>query len=117
MYLRFRDPLARDAVEQRVAVMVAQFVIEFALRRFEFAEDSLLLFLREVFSDLLLGAAQDKRAQGLGEQLPRLFAGVSRGAAREFETRRRSEHPRIQEFEQAPQFAQMVLYRSAAQSQ
>src|SRR5262245_61963562 len=117
MYLRFRDTVARDAVAQRVAIMVAQFVVKFALRRFEFAENGLLLFLRKVFRDLALGAAQNKRAQGLGKQLPRLFAGVSRGAASKLETRGRSEHPRIQEFKQAPQFAQMILYRSAAQRQ
>src|SRR5882672_6593642 len=117
LYLRFSDAVAGDAVEQRVAVMVAQFVVEFALLRLEFAEDGLLLFRRQVFRDLALGAAQDEGAQGLGEQLSRLGAGVSRDSARELETRSHSEHPRVQELEHAPQFAQMVLYRSAAQRQ
>src|SRR5262245_65767228 len=83
LHLRFPDAVTGDDVEQRVTVMVAQLVVELALFRFEFAEDCLLLFRREVFRYLALGAAQDEGAQGLSEQLSRLFIGVSPGARSE----------------------------------
>src|SRR5262245_3016592 len=87
LYLRFRDAAARDAIYQRVPVMVPQFLVELALFRSEFAEDCLLLFRRQVFRNLALGAAQDEGSHGLSESPPRLFIGISTDPARDLEYR------------------------------
>ena len=56
-----------DRLEQRLAVVIAQFVVELALFRLQLAVERLLGFLGQVLGDLLLGAAQDEGPQALGE--------------------------------------------------
>jgi hypothetical protein len=51
-----------DAVEEGVAVMVAEFVVELALFGVKLAVESLLGFVGELADDLLFGAAEDIRA-------------------------------------------------------
>ena len=70
--LRLVDADAIDLRQQRLAVMLAQFVVELALRVVELAVDRLLEFLRQVRRDLLLGAAEDERPQRAGEKRARL---------------------------------------------
>ncbi len=48
---------------------------------------------------------------------PGILAGIARQTARHIEHLGLAQHPRIQELEQAPQFAQMVLHRRAAERQ
>ena len=60
--LGLRQALGLDPLEQRIAVVLAQLVVELALRGLQLAVDGLLGLGRKVARHLLLGAAQDERA-------------------------------------------------------
>ena len=62
-------PCVCTRVQQRFAVVLAQFVVLLALRAFEFAVDGLLGLLRQFARHLLFGAPQDERAQRLRQKL------------------------------------------------
>ena len=97
--------------------MTAQVVVLLALRAFQLAEDRLLGLLRQFARHLLLGAPQNERPQRLRQQLARLLARIARQASRHLQHLRLAQHAGIQELEQAPQFAQVILHRRAAQRQ
>jgi hypothetical protein len=89
-----------------------------ALRPFELAVERLLGARRQLRRDLLLGAAQDERAQRAREHRRGLVGGIAplrRVRARERATR--AEQAGIEELEQAPELAEVVLDRRAAQRQ
>jgi hypothetical protein len=62
--------------------MVAKFVVEFPLLRFQIAINRLLGFGGQVLGHLILGAAKDERLERLGENLAGL--GVRIAAERGF---------------------------------
>ena len=97
--------------------MVAQFVVELALRRGHIAIDGLFAFFRQVFGDLSFGAPQDEGAQSPRQQHRRFFIGIARPAPRHVKDRCRAEQAGIEEIEQRPQFAEMVFDGGAAQGQ
>ena len=74
-----------DARSERLAVVVAQLVVELALRGLQVAVEGLLGLLGQVLDDLRLGAAEDERPQRLGERARRVLvrrrAGRRRRAA------------------------------------
>ena len=115
--LRPPEPVAPDLAEQRRAVVVAQLVVELALRGLELAVQRLLGLGGEVLRDLLLRAPQDEGPQAAGDDGHRV--GIEAPGRRSVgaEGGRRAQHARVQELEQAPQLAQMVLDRRAAERQ
>src|SRR2546427_247821 len=115
LYLRPGNAVAFDARKQRPAVMVAQLFVELALLAFEFAVKRLLDLRRQVANHLLLRATQQKGPQYVSQLLACFLVRIARCAVRQAEYRSGSEHARIQELEQAPQLAKMVLYRGTAQ--
>ena len=101
--------------EQRRAIVIAQLVVQLALRRLEIAVERLLGPRRQLRRHLLLRPPQDERPQPARQQRQHpVVSGPARGARRR-EERRRAEHARIQEVEQAPQLAEVVLDRRAAE--
>ena len=107
--LRFRQPIRFDALEQRVAVVLPQIAVKLLLRRLHFAEYGLLGLEWKLAGHLLLGAPQDERPQRLRQKPARILVGSARRATRQLEYAGRSKHARIEEFEEAPQLAQVVL--------
>ena len=65
--------------------------------------------------NLLLGAAQDEGPQGVRQQAPRFFARIARQPAGHLQHFCLAQHAWVQEFEQAPQFAEVILHRRPAQ--
>ena len=97
--------------------MPAQIVVLLALRALQFAEDRLLGLLRQFPRHLLLRPPQDERPQRVASSRRASSPGIARQPARHLQHLRLAQHPRIQELEQAPQLADMVLHRRAAQCQ
>ena len=114
LHLRPVDAVARHAREQRLAVVRAQLVVVPALRPFELALQRLLGAARQLRRDLLLGAAQDERPQR-ARQPREVLVGARPRRAGALERLGGSEQARVQELEQAPQLAEVVLDRRAAQ--
>src|ERR1035437_2375313 len=57
---------------------------------------------------LLFGAPQDEGTQRLGQDAPGILPRIARQPARHIEHLGLAQHARVEELEQAPQFAQMV---------
>src|ERR1700722_13430662 len=100
--------------KEGLAIMIAQFVVKFPLVGVEIAIDRLLQFLWKFAGHLVLGAAENKWAQGVSEHLSGVGVETSRRAGRR-EGAAGSQHPGIQKLEQAPQFAEMILHGRAAE--
>src|SRR4051812_34443690 len=115
--LRLPDPVARDAPEQRVPVVLAQLVVELALGGFQVAVDRLFGLLGQVFRNLLLSAPEEERPEGFRQERPGLLAGFAEAAVGLADLRGLAEHARVEELEQAPQLAKVVLDRRAAEGQ
>jgi len=73
----FGDAVFADFVEQCVAVVLAEVVVEGALTGLEFAVEGLLDFGWEFGGYLLFGAAQEERAEGVGEEFSGVLARIS----------------------------------------
>src|SRR5690606_8034051 len=99
----------------RAAVMIAQLVVEPPLRRIEFAVNRLLAAIRQFGRDLPLRPAEDERAHGAREQRDFFPVQSAASAPESTECAGRSEDAGIQELEQAPQLADVVLDGRAAQ--
>ena len=99
------------------AVVVAQLVVELRRCGVPGRSRSSARSSRAGLGDLLLGAPQNERPQRLRQDATlRLLAGLRRW--RRLEDRRAvPSMPGIEELEQAPQLAQMILDRRAAQRQ
>ena len=113
-----RAPARRCGCRAARAVVVAQLVVEPALLGRQLAVDRLLGLRGQLGGDLLLGAAQDEGPQGAGEER----AGLRRpGCAARPSVRPKSgeapEQAGVEELEQAPQLAQVVLDRRAGERQ
>ena len=100
--LGFRQALRGHRLQQRIAVVQAQFVVELALRGLQLAEEGLLGFGRKLARHLLLGAPQNERAQRVGQQDARFRAGVARRASGQLEHAGRAHHAGVEKFENAP---------------
>ena len=74
VHLRFRHPLRLDAPQQRLPVVLAQFVVLLALCRIQLAIDGLLDLLRQLLDHLSLGPPQDDWVS-LERPMPVLEAG------------------------------------------
>jgi hypothetical protein len=105
-----------DLFEEEGAVVIAEVVVLFALFGFELAVEGLLKLGREVFGDPIFGAAEDERAKGLGEELFGDRVRVAAGAAGHAEHGCAAEHAGVEEFEETPQFAEVVFDGRAAES-
>ena len=103
--------------QQRIAVVCPQLVVAAPLLGLHVAVEGLLGLLGQVLDDLLLGAAEDERPQGLGQQ--DAVHLLERGAGPDvlLEDRVAAEHARVQELEDRPELAQVVLDRRAAHGQ
>ncbi len=110
-------PCSSMRAPSELPVVVPQLVVEPALFRRQLAVEGLLDFGRQLRGDLLLGAAQDEGAQGAGQQLPGLGGRIAQLLGARVQGGGGSQDPGVQELEQAPQLAQMVLHRRAAQRQ
>jgi hypothetical protein len=77
----------------------------------------LLRARRQLAGDGFFAAAQHERLHDARQRLPRrpFFPAIGRDPRTE--GRRRPEHPRVQELEQAPKLAQVVLDRRSGQRQ
>ena len=112
------SPSRPTRAEQRRAVVVAQLVVQLALGRLELAVERLLGLGGEILRHLLLRAAQDEGAERRGRATATASGSALRAADPSApKTRRRAEHAGVQELEQAPQLAQVVLDRRAAERQ
>ncbi len=112
-HARAAEAFAIDAVHDRFAERHAQLIVVVALRPFELTVDGLLDLRRQVGRHLRLGAAQQERTERLRQDAPALRIAVR--LVQLVERLRRSEQARIEEVEQAPQLAEMVLHGRAGQ--
>jgi hypothetical protein len=112
--LRPSQALPADLLEQRALVVQAQVLVEPPLLAFELAEERLLDLRGQLAGHLLLGAAQDERPQRARQEIPLLVAELPRTAAEDAGPPR---HAWIEELEQAPELAQVVLDRGAGEGQ
>ena len=117
VHLRLLQPVARDAPEQRRSVVVAQLVVQLALRAHQIAVHRQLRPRRQLRRDLRLRAPQDERADAAREHVDRAAVLLRRRPAMPREGGRGAEQAGIQELEQAPQLAEVVLDRRPAQRQ
>ena len=115
--LRPPEPVAPDLAEQRRAVVVPQLVVQLSLGGLQLAVQRLLGLGGKVLRHLLLGAPQHEGPQAAGDDGHRV--GIEAPGRRSVgaEGGRRAQHAGVQELEQAPQLAQMVLDRRAAERQ
>src|SRR4051812_49395710 len=93
--------------------MLAQLVVQFSLRRFQLAEDGLLEFLRQIAGDLRLGAAKNEWAKRTRQELSAF--GVLLLSDQRAKHRSAAEHAGVEEFEEAPQLANVIFNRRAGQ--
>ena len=110
-------PVRRNARQQRLPVVGAQLFVQAPLRPFELALDGLLASLGQLGGDLLLGATKDEGSNRAGENREVVRLGRGASGRRRLERCRRPEQARVEELEQAPQLAEVVLDRRAAQRQ
>ena len=115
LHLRAVQAPRIDAVEQGLAVVIAQLVVALALLGGQVAVEGLLQLLRQLAGDLLLRAAEDEGAEGAAEETAGGLVGV--GVAAGLEGPARAEHPGVEELEQAPQLAEVVLDRRAGEGE
>ena len=101
--------------KERGAIVVAQLVVQRALRRLEVAVQGLLGPGRQLGGHELLRAPQDERPKPAGQHLQRPVVGLRIRRGRRREGRRRAEHAGIQKVEQAPQLSEMILDRRATE--
>ena len=103
--------------EQRAAVVRPELLVELALRGLHVAVEGLLRLLGKVLDDLRLGPAEDERPQRLGQE--RAVLDLERRGARgvPLEDGVGAEHARVEELEDRPELAQVVLDRRAAHRQ
>ena len=73
----FGQAFVLNALQQRVAVVLAQFVVKLALGGFHLAVDGLLGFGGKFRRYLRLGPAEDERAQRVGQQAAGFLIGVA----------------------------------------
>src|SRR5262249_22206316 len=96
--------------EKRSPVMIAQLVVQRALRFLELAVQRLFELRRQLRRDLLFRAPQDERPQAAREQRDALF--VERAHAAEH---RAPEETRVEEVEEAAKLAEMVFDRCSTE--
>ena len=98
--------------------MIAQFVVQRPLRRLQLAEKRLLHFRRQITRHLGFGSPRMKgrRARESNARCSVVELCLP-GPFPSLKTCCRSEHAGIQEFEQTPQFAQVIFDGRAAQRQ
>ncbi len=115
VHLALGQALAIDLSQQRGTIGVAQLVVDAALILAHVAVDRLLEFLGKLGSHLFLRAAEDERSQSLRED----FTGpvVLRLGDEMLENGAAPQHARVEEFENRPEIAQIVLDRRAAQGE
>ena len=105
-----------DPFAEHGAVVGPQLVIPFPLVALQVAMQRLLGLLRQLGQHLLLRAAENERPQRTAEKPQPL--GVARNLFGDIlENRRRAEHARIEELQQRPELAQVVLHRRAGHRQ
>src|SRR3954451_23991937 len=114
LHPRLLDAAFADASEERGAVVISELVVEFFLLPFELAVERLLGALRQLGGDLLFRPAEDQRTQRAGQRVAAFGRCVARGE-RPLEPARVAEESRIEELEEAPQLAEVVLDRRAAE--
>ena len=110
-------PALRDSREQRLPVVRAQLVVELALRPFELAVDGLLACSGRSGATCSLVRRRMNGRSARARIASVLGLGLRPSDRRRLERRRRPEHARVEELEQAPQLAEVVLDRRAAQRQ
>src|SRR4029434_10648137 len=111
------DAIALDGAEEGMAIVCLQVIVKLALGWLEFTIERLLKAFGQITCDLVLGAAEDERAQCSGKQATAFVVMVARGLASHCKHQGGAEHPGIEEFEKTPQIAQVVLNGCAAQGQ
>jgi len=109
VHLGLGQAVAVDALEERGAVIFAEFVVEFALRSVEFAIEGLFEARWEVAGDLFLGSAEDEGAQRLGENQAGVGVGIAERGLGVDEDRGGAEHSGVEEIEERPEIAEVVL--------
>ncbi len=112
--LGLRQAFLGHALEQRRLVVLAQLVVERALLEAELAGARLLGALGQLGRDLGLGAAEQEGAHRLGDERDALAVGGAR-RGEVLEDRGAAEHPRVEELEERPQLAEVVLDRRPAE--
>ena len=117
VHLRLLQPVARDAPEQRRPIVVPQLVVQLALHPTQIAVQRQLGARRQLRRHLRLRAPQDERTDAAREDLDRAAVLLRGRPAMPREGGRGAEQAGVQELEQAPQLAEMVLDRRAAQRQ
>jgi len=76
VHSRFSQTLIFDDAQQRIAVVIAQFVVQALLVVAHFAVDRLLQFFGQFAGDALLGTPQDQRTQPICQDLAvSIFSG------------------------------------------
>ncbi len=103
--------------EERRAVVGAELFVDGTLGRLHVAVEGLLGLLREVLHDLRLGPPEDERPQRAGEELALPLVGRAGPGGVPLEDRVGAEHPGVEELEDRPELAQVVLDRRAAHRQ
>ena len=111
------ETLAVDCLQEFLAIVGAEVVVELALGGFQFAVEGLLVFGGEVGGDLLLGATEDEGAEGAGEHGACRFVGVAEGAVGATEDGGVAEHSGVEEIEEGPEIAEVILHGSARETQ
>ena len=104
-----------DAAGEFEPIVFAELVVGLPLRLAEFAEDRLLCLLGQVGEHLRLRAPQQKRPYRPRHHLRRAAAAAT--GEKLLEPRGAAELARIEEFKDAPQFADVVLDRRAGERQ
>src|SRR5437588_11327754 len=112
--LGLRQTLVLNPLEQRVAVVLAQLVVELALDKIHFTMNGLLAFGWQFAGHLLFGSAQDERPQRLSQHSAGLFVWVAHGPARNSERTGSAKHAGVKKLKKSPKFTQVVLDRRAA---
>src|SRR4051812_3002647 len=116
VHARLVDAAFPDAAEERQAVVIAKLVVLRLLLPFELAVQRLLDPFRQLWGYLLLRAAEEQRAQSARERLA-AFGGRRLRAERFGERTAGAEQSRIEKFEEAPELAEVIFDRCAAEGQ
>ena len=113
MHLRFAQTLFLHHAQQRIAVMVAKFVVQPLLIGSHIAVDRLFELVGQFTGHLAFRSSQDERVQTRWTAVVAIVISGVGGVA--FEDRTATEHARIQKFKDRPQIAQMVFDGRPAQ--
>src|SRR5262249_32856270 len=104
-----RQAIGFDAFQQRIAIVLAELIVEFSLQRFELAVDRLLCLGRKLACNLFLGATKDEWTQSVRQQTARVLVGAAAGDTSEFEDAGDAQHAGVEELKEGPKLAKMVL--------